>query len=213
MWVLLDSEGSRAHGPKLRVRLLEPTHPAAVAAAAAEATDTEHAGQAASSTGLARRPPPGFGQPGGSTRQLHSQTSSLSARTAGPGTPGKAAAAVRLSRQVGAQHVPETLATQLDRALDSLWQERPPSNEAEEEQQQQQQLNKPPSAAGCAETERLRRATLRLLSRAGRYSVRAAAADPASGAAVRWHSLASQCREEAAQLAALVFASSASVVL
>ena len=211
--MLLDSEDSRAHGPKLRVRLLEPTHPAAVAAAAAEATDTEHAGQAASSTGLAglaRRPPPGFGQPGGSTRQLHSQTSSLSARTAGPGTPGKAAAAVRPSRQVGAQHVPETLATQLDRALDSLWQERPPSNEAEE---QQQQPATPPSTAGCAETERLRRATLRLLSRAGRYSVRAAAADPASGAAVRWHSLASQCREEAAQLAALVLASSASVVL
>lgn len=76
VWVQLSADGSRAHGPRLRLRLLADTHPEAQAAAAKEAAQAaaEAAGSGPGCGQLSRPPaargahrPPGFGAAAGAS--------------------------------------------------------------------------------------------------------------------------------------------------
>ena len=100
VWVQLRADGSRAHGPALRVRLLSPAHPAAAAAAAAlnsEASAWPHPSQPPKDGWLARgggAPSVGAADPESGLVTPGAGRAPAAAESAGPGadTPSRAGA-------------------------------------------------------------------------------------------------------------------------
>jgi pyruvate/2-oxoglutarate dehydrogenase complex dihydrolipoamide acyltransferase (E2) component len=106
VWVRLSADGSRAHGPRLRLRLLADQHPQAAEAAAREAPSAPTARAAAGCNGgpvkagwaRAGYRPPGFGAP-----QPAAAAPAASAAPAAPAEPAAPAPASNLSEPLGSR--------------------------------------------------------------------------------------------------------------
>lgn len=137
VWVQLSADGSRVHGPSLRMRLLADSHPAAVEAAQREAAaEASSSSSVAGAAGAARAvyrppgvgkpaPPPGFENRDTNAAAGHaaattpssaqqSQAAALGATTAAIG----ASSSSSSSAATGAPAEPASLARQLQAALE-----------------------------------------------------------------------------------------------
>ena len=220
VWVELGADGSRAHGPAMRMRLLADSHPAvAEAIRQGKDADLEGAGAAPTAAAAAAAERQGCGTlPRGHPRGSYRPPGLGLGRVPPPGFPAPALAAAEAAAAAAAEPSARPQEQQQEPAGAWPGPEAGGAGPAPEPRAGLLHLEAPRTAvqealaargSGCRAAftaDAVAAAARRLRARASRYALRAAEGDPAGDCARLWAGRAASCRTQLAQLEALVAA-------